>query len=293
MRNATRWKYLSSTAALALMVGVASVGTAMAEDIQGITVDANFIKDKDTYVTENIYREKAVFLQATVAPEVTKMSEALSMANQWTADNVMSESYTRRTDTITNAVNNNTGLTILNQTAGDLNNQASSASGAANAGSGGVVYSEAQSGAEQNAKNNVLSERDLTWFSSDPNAIDGDPNTPTRVAGKTATITNAIKNNLGVVHVNQSVGNMNSQANTLALATSFGDGGVVITDAVLGQQQTGNQVTEYNVLREAVLTDAVKFNTGIVSLNQSAGSLSNQANVVAIGVAIQLGGGSQ
>ena len=103
----------------------------MAEDIQGITVDANFIKDKDTYVTENIYREKAVFLQATVAPEVTKMSEALSMANQWTADNTMSEAYTRRTDTITNAVNNNTGLTILNQTAGDLNNQASSASGAA------------------------------------------------------------------------------------------------------------------------------------------------------------------
>lgn len=294
MRNATRWKYLGSTAALALMVGVASIGTALADPPpQGITVDANFIKDKDTYVTENIYREKAVFLQATVAPEVTKMSEALSMANQWSADNTMSEAYTRRTDTITNAVNNNTGLTILNQTAGDLNNQASSASGAANAGSGGVVYSEAQSGAEQNSKDNRLSEQNLTWFSSDPNAIDGDPNTPTRVAGKTATITNAIKNNLGVVHVNQSVGNMNSQANTLALATSFGEGGVVITDAVLGQQQTGNQVVEYNVLREAVLTDAVKFNTGIVSLNQSAGSLSNQANVVAIGVAIQLGGGSQ
>lgn len=52
-------------------------------------------------------------------------------------------------------------------------------------------------------------------------------------------------------------------------------------------------MTEYNVLREAVLTDAVKNNTGIVSLNQSAGSLSNQANVVAIGVAIQLAGPSQ
>ncbi|MGE0746778.1 MAG: hypothetical protein AB7K86_16095, partial [Rhodospirillales bacterium] len=74
MQNATKWKYLSSTAALALMVGVASIGTAMADaedPIKGITVDANFIKDKDTYVTENIYREKAVFLQATVAPEVT------------------------------------------------------------------------------------------------------------------------------------------------------------------------------------------------------------------------------
>lgn len=296
MRNATRWKYLSSTAALALMVGVASVGTALADindPIKGITVDANFIKDKDTYVTENIYREKAVFLQATIAPEVTKMSEALSMANQWTGGNEMSEAFTRRTDTITNAVNSNTGLTILNQTAGDLNNQASSASGAANAGNAGVVYSEAQSGAEQNSKGNTLSEQNLTWFSSDPNGIDGDPNAPTRLAGKTATISNAIKNNLGVVHVNQSVGNMNSQANTLALATSFGEGGIVITDAVLGQQQTGNQVTEYNVLREAILTDAVKNNTGIVSLNQSAGSLSNQANVVAIGVAIQLAGPSQ
>lgn len=287
MRNATRWKYLSSTAALALMVGVASIGTALA-DPKGIEIDANFIKDKDTYVTENIYREKAVFLQATVAPDVTKMSESLAMINQWTGGNTMTENETLRTDTITNAVNNNIGLTILNQTAGDLNNQASSASGAANAGNTGVVYGEAQAGAEQNSKGNTLLERDLTWFSSDPQAIDGDPNTPTKLPGKTATITNAIKNNLGVVHVNQSVGNMNSQANSLALSTSFGEGGIVLTDAVLGQKQSGNTVFEYNTWRQAVLQDAVKNNTGIISLNQSAGSLGNQANVVAIGVAVTL-----
>lgn len=293
MKNATRWKYLSSTAALALMVGVASIGTAVADpmDSTGVTVNADFIKDKDTYITENIYKEKAVFLQATVAPEVTKMSESLAMLNQATSGNDMYENKTLRTDSITNAVNNNTGLTILNQAAGDLNNQASSASGAANAGSTGVVYSEAQAGAEQASKENTLRESDLTWWTYDPNTIDGDPNNPTRVPGKTATITNAIKNNLGVVHVNQSVGNMNSQANSLALSTSFGDGGVVLTDAVLGQRQYKNTVNEYNVLRQAVLTDAIKNNTGIISVNQSAGSLGNQANVVAIGVAVSIGGG--
>jgi hypothetical protein len=275
------------------MVGVASIGTAVADpmDSTGVTVNADFIKDKDTYITENIYKEKAVFLQATVAPEVTKMSESLAMLNQATSGNDMYENKTLRTDSITNAVNNNTGLTILNQAAGDLNNQASSASGAANAGSTGVVYSEAQAGAEQASKENTLRESDLTWWTYDPNTIDGDPNNPTRVPGKTATITNAIKNNLGVVHVNQSVGNMNSQANSLALSTSFGDGGVVLTDAVLGQRQYKNTVNEYNVLRQAVLTDAIKNNTGIISVNQSAGSLGNQANVVAIGVAVSIGGG--
>jgi hypothetical protein len=275
------------------MVGVASIGTAVADPSSstGVTVNADFIKDKDTYITENIYKEKAVFLQATVAPEVTKMSESLAMLNQATSGNDMYENKTLRTDSITNAVNNNTGLTILNQAAGDLNNQASSASGAANAGSTGVVYSEAQAGAEQASKENTLRESDLTWWTYDPNTIDGDPNNPTRVPGKTATITNAIKNNLGVVHVNQSVGNMNSQANSLALSTSFGDGGVVLTDAVLGQRQYKNTVNEYNVLRQAVLTDAIKNNTGIISVNQSAGSLGNQANVVAIGVAVSIGGG--
>ena len=75
---------------------------------------------------------------------------------------------------------------------------------------------------------------------------------------------------------------------TIGAGDIFGEGGIVLTDAVLGQKQSGNSVSEYNVLREAVLTDAVKNNTGIISVNQSAGSLGNQANVVAIGVAVQL-----
>lgn len=291
MRNATRWKYLSSTAALALLVGVATVGTAQASDSDnGIIVNADFTKDKDTNVTETIYREKAVFLNVQVAPNVTKMAESIAMLNQATGGNFQIETATQRTDTITNSVTNNVGLTILNQTSGDLNNQGSSAGGAANFGSTGVVYSEAEAGAEQSSKGNTLVERDLAFFSSNPNEIDGMPNTPTRVAGKTASITNAINNNQGVVHVNQAVGNMSSQANSLSLATSFGEGGIVLTDAVLGQRSYQNSATQNNVLRSVVFDNAVVNNTGIVSVNQSAGSLGNQANVVAIGVAVQLTG---
>lgn len=291
MRNATRWKYLSSTAALALMVGVANFQPALADESSGIQVNADFTKDKDSHVTETIYREKAVFLQVQVAPAVTKMAESIAMLNQATSGNEMRERDTLRTDTITNAVTNNVGLTVLNQTSGDLNNQGSSAGGAANFGSSGVVYSEAEAGAEQSSSYNRLSEKDLSFFSSDPSAIDGNPNLPTKVAGKTASITNAINNNTGVVHVNQAVGNMDSQANSLSLATSFGEGGVVLTDAVLGQRQYKNKVSEYNVLRSVVFDNAVVGNTGIVSVNQSAGSLGNQANVVAVGVATQISGG--
>jgi hypothetical protein len=261
------------------MVGVASSGIALAD----VTVDAKFTKHKDTNVTETIYREKAVYLKVVVNPEITKLSESLAMLNQATDDNFMIEHETLRTDTITNAVNNNTGLTILNQASGDLNNQGSSASGAANGNTGGFTYSEAQAGAEQKSSDNKLIEKDLVFY---PERQLGMDMTPPPIAGKQALITNAIKNNLGVVHVNQAVGNMNNQANTLALATSFGNGGIVLTDAVLGQKQKENSVFEYNVLRTALLTDTIKANTGIISVNQTAGSLSNQANVVAIGLAV-------
>lgn len=285
MRNANRWKYLSSTAALALLVGVATTGSALAD----VTINATFFKNKDTNITETIYREKAVFLQVQVMPDVTKFSEALSLVNQATSSNSMVEQTTHRVDEIVNSVNNNVGLTILNQSSGDLNQQGSSASGTTNAGNTGVVFSEAQAGAEQRSNNNSLVQSDLRYDANVP--LDGKPDTLPAVAGKTARIENAIKANTGVVHVNQAVGNMNNQANTLALATSFGQGGIVLADAVLGQKQTGNSVAETGVLRTAIFTNTVIGNTGIVSVNQAAGNLANQANVVAIGIAsVQAGG---
>jgi hypothetical protein len=79
---------------------------------------------------------------------------------------------------------------------------------------------------------------------------------------------------------------MNNQGNGLSLALSFGGGGVVLSDAALGQSNSGHQVSEFAVLRTASMQGSVNTNNGIVGVNQAAGNFANQSNLVAVGVAL-------
>ncbi len=95
---------------------------------------------------------------------------------------------------ITDSVNDNTGVINVNQNAGNMNNQTNGV--AAAIGIGAVV---------------ALSEADLGQETSH-NHVD-------EVATvKTATIEGSINGNQGIVNVNQSTGNMNNQGNVVSLA---------------------------------------------------------------------------
>ena len=258
-----RGTLLRSTALTLGIVVCLGAGSASAD----VIVDAVVTKDKDTFISENITRNKDIILDVLVMSVAAKFSEALALINQ-DGQNFISESETSRTDTIIGSVNSNSGITVANQSSGSLNNQASSISGTANAdtGPGGQVFSEAQAAAGQYNASSSL--------------------TANIVTDRTASIQASLNENTGVLHANQSVGNMNNQGNGLALALSFGGGGVVLSDAALGQSNTEHNISEFAVLRTASMQGSVNTNTGIVGVNQAAGNFANQANLVAVGVAI-------
>ena len=120
----------------------------------------------------------------------------------------------------------------------------------------------------------------------------------TNLIEKSARITDSINRNTGVVHVNESAGNMNNQANALAMAVGFAEGGVAIAESDLGQfnafnivNESGEEVDDSDVndgfVYKAVSIDnSVNGNTGVIGVNQAAGNLANQANVVSFAVVI-------
>jgi hypothetical protein len=88
---------------------------------------------------------------------------------------------------------------------------------------------------------------------------------------------------------------MNNQSNVLALAFSERPGGVALAEADLGQFNQTNVSLEsdgQHVVGESVVGDGVGVNktasiigsingnTGIVGVNQAAGNMANQANIV-------------
>jgi hypothetical protein len=124
--------------------------------------------------------------------------------------------------------------------------------------------------------------------------------------------------NSGIVNVNQSSGNMNNQGNAVSVAVDFvvvppttptptpndpgepvdPDGGFAHSQAhieqVNGQENEegeGNLVDTVNLLfRDAVIEDSINGNQGIVNVNQSPGSMNNQANLVSLAVSFATGG---
>ena len=122
--------------------------------------------------------------------------------------------------------------------------------------------------------------------------------------------------NTGIINVNQSSGNMNNQGNAVSVAVDAADppssppppnvpppppestGGFANSQAHIEQvngeeneEGEGNLVDTVNLLfRDAVIEDSINDNQGIVNVNQSPGSMNNQANLVSVAVSFAAGG---
>jgi hypothetical protein len=96
----------------------------------------------------------------------------------------------------------------------------------------------------------------------------------------------------GVLSVNQEAGNMNQQANVRSIAVAMGDGGFgdVQIDINTVQEMRGNTLLLQDTGPTSVTIDN-SFNngSGIVGINQTAGNLNQQLNVVAIGIGLNVG----
>jgi hypothetical protein len=229
--------------------------------------------DKDITVTENVTIEKVVRIRAIVDDTLEAAAEADSLLNQ---DNVgnsvvglqdVDDNY--RTAVIDGSINTNTGIVGVNQDAGNMNNQANVVSIAAVVNDtdpddfSALAHAQADAG-QINILNSVSSFED--W---------------TKGPQKADLINNSIIGNTGIVGVNQSVGNMNNQANQVVIAVAE-NALIALADVALGQINAGNVVMDFGTVRTDVIAGSINGNTGIVGVNQSAGNMNNQINTVNI-----------
>jgi hypothetical protein len=239
-------------------------------------------KEKDVSIYEEINVSKDIDIDATVDIDVLSSAEADAYINQENFTNRACENCAEKTDTIFDSVNENAGIATVNQAAGNNNNQASSIAVAVDArvGQDGDTNTEdgfghAQAHAEQDNFANLVDAVNIIF--------------------RDALIDTSINDNLGIVHVNQATGNMNNQGNALAIGVSLVGDGVALAEADLGQVNCNNTVFEsdsevstepgFGINKTATITDSVINNQGVVGVNQTAGNMANQANVVAIAAA--------
>lgn len=126
-----------------------------------------------------------------------------------------------------------------------------------------------------------------------------------------AAITGSINDNTGIVGVNQDVGNMVNQGNVVALSVTgrepgegeevgdTSDSSLTHSQAEVEQLNTANIVFDSEFLdvpgdpeastpnKTALIENSINNNAGIVGVNQNAGNMNNQHNVVAMAVGFE------
>ncbi len=274
--------------AIALTILIAAAAVPALADV---TVTATIDKTKDIKVTETLTKFKFVTINVTTGTEESPLllegaAEVDAIVNVRNLGNTVQGcapgiepcvgevgtpgSGIRRTATLGDSVNGNSGILGLNQDVGNMVNQANVVSFGFT--DGPTAFIEAQAAVDQvNTSNTARQDERATFDRENP------------VPDRTATITGSINGNSGIVGVNQNAGNMNNQTNAVALAVGFG-AFVALAEANLGQVNSGNVVEEVATVKVNLIQDSITGNAGIVGVNQSSGNMNNQASAVSMAV---------
>jgi hypothetical protein len=286
---------LLSTALLAS--AIAFSGMARAD----VSVDGYAEFEKDIVVWERSYSLYAVGILSAQIFIDSSAAESISVTNQrndnqvfyfdptgennFTPDPLRNNAFFAAT--ITGSINNNAGITQVNQDVGHMVNQANTVSAALN---GTAFFAESQNTVEQQNNGNRVQQTGLLPT--------GGP-TELGPALRRADIINSVNRNSGITQVNQNAGVATNQVNSVSLALSLGNGTAASTSAVamseadLGQWNINNRLTPDNVgERDTVkinrIIDSVNGNGGITSVNQNSGNMNNQGTVISFAGASSL-----
>ena len=244
---------------------------------------ARITKQKDIRVIERVQIDKNIQIQVALRQVYEGAAEADAVSNQLNErndvrGNIQGSTPTRpayginRHALIDESINTNRGIVGVNQDVGNMVNQGNVVAVALTASPSSVTNSQAEAD-QVNRFNNVLQLERLTLREGQ---IVSPPD-------RSATIDDSINGNSGVIGVNQNSGNVNNQLNKLALAVGPG-AKVALSEAALGQVNTGNRVREIETFRVDLIRDSANRNSGIVGANQSSGNMNNQASVVSMAV---------
>ncbi len=258
---------LSAVAASALLIAPAAYADV---DVFGLV-----IKIETLTVTETVNILKTVTIDVDIVAPPSKFAEASAHYNQDNFQNEACENCAEKIDLISGSILGNSGITSVNQSSGNNNNQATLISFAFDVGTvtgpppppppdpNGTGFAHSQVAGSQAIFQNTVS--------------------TILVTHRDALIVDSINSNTGITAVNQAAGNINNQANAIAIAFSQATG-VALSDAALGQLVVLNNHFESGVFKTASMTGSIQNNTGIVQVNQSAGNLGNQGNAVSLAI---------
>lgn len=253
-----------------------------------VSVIVEFTKSVDITVNELIEKEKVVFIDVFAEFEPAGAAEAQAVVNATNDNNSVDGSgdFTGSEDAdfdifltaiIDNSINDNSGIVGVNQENGNMINQGNVVSLSVT----GRAPLDSEESAESSIAHSQAEVEQLnfanTVFDSEFLSTPGDP--VNSVPNKRAGIRDSINDNAGIVGVNQGNGNMANQHNVVSMAIGF-FAEVALSEAALGQENSGNVVTEVETVKRAVIAGSVNGNSGIVSLNQDNGNMNNQAHVV-------------
>ena len=286
---------------LILATAVAVFGLGFGSANATVTIDTTIIKIKDVKITESLDVTKNVLLLVVVAITPTKFAEATVLINQVNTLNEACTNCAEKSNTISGSGQNNSGVLNINQASGNMANQGSAVSVS-------VDLRTTPPGGENGEPPVVVDGRGFAEALAANEQVNQDNTVDTvNLFFRDAEILNSFNNNSGIIHANQSVGNMSNQANDVAMAVSFAIGGVALSEALLGQFNIENTVRESDALdpdgvvdpdtgqtpgadvgihRTASIVNSISTNAGIVGVNQSTGNMANQANKVAFAAVI-------
>lgn len=282
-------KLLLTAAASMALVSVASAANATS------LTDWVFTKVKNTEINDNTYIEKDVQIWVEDTQPLDSAGKSLVAINSDIILDTVGNAHVtppegtfpssagneddvgnpfgyliQRHALISSSVHDDTGIGQLNQDVGNNSSQGNVIAAGLVFGGNDLVSAEAY---EQDI--NILNQA----VEVEPVPLDTEPGGS--LANESATITDSIHDNTGVIQVNQNAGNMNNQHN--ALSAAVGDAAyTALADAGLDQVNGGNVSYDVNTVKRDRIDGSVNGNTGIVEVNQSVGNMNNQSTIVNI-----------
>lgn len=171
-----------------------------------VNYDIGIMNNQGNLVSMGVTQSATAAADAQAATSQHNNGNAMTEQGAWGYSNNTTDGMpngalvfrSRRTATLENTVHSQTGITGLNQTSGVMNNQTNSVALAVGL-SSTVALSEAALG--QAASDNEVRASEFSYAN---------------------TVTNAVRNNTGITHVNQASGNLNNQSSTIAFSATTG-----------------------------------------------------------------------
>ena len=109
----------------------------------------------------------------------------------------------------------------------------------------------------------------------------GEPEEPVR----RTTVFESFDESHGLMSINQEVGSLNNQANVRAVTLGTAADQTQLQEIVVETRLVDNRITVTDIARDNSVMNSFDNATGLVGVNQSAGNLNQQSNVLALGIA--------